>query len=110
MNLNKWMVFCKEFDFNGKFHSKDLIEVYQHGTGFTSTMDLPQFLAAVVLLQQKYVDKFHTGQNFVEDVLKINSEAALQIKMQNLKVQYGGPSKNFIDAIKYTEAEKRAEI
>jgi len=25
MNLNKWMVFCKEFSFNEKFNKKDLI-------------------------------------------------------------------------------------
>ena len=58
-------------------------------------MDLTQFLTAVAILQQKYIEKFHQGENFVEDVLKINSEAAFKVKMANLKVQYGGPSRNF---------------
>ena len=95
MNLNKWMVFCKEFEFTDKFHSKHLLEIYNNATKFGSTMQLEQFLTAVGLLQQKYMEKYHTGENFVEDVMKINNEAAFRVKMENLKVHYGGPTKNF---------------
>jgi hypothetical protein len=44
-------------------------------------MDLNQFLHAVALLQQKYIERYHTGENFVEDVLKLNSEASFRFKM-----------------------------
>lgn len=103
MNLNKWMVFCKEFDFNEKFHIKHLIEVYQQATHYASMMDINQFLTAVALLQQKYIDKYHTGEKFVEEVLKINSEAAFRVKMENLKVRYGGPTRNSFEMATYPE-------
>jgi hypothetical protein len=49
------MVFCKEFDFNEKFHHKDLIEIYHNAAHFATKMDLQQFLLAVAMLQQKYI-------------------------------------------------------
>jgi hypothetical protein len=36
-------------------------------------------------------------------VLKINTEAAFRIKMDNLKVRYSGPRKNFFEQGKYFE-------
>jgi hypothetical protein len=61
MTLNKWMIFCKEFGFNEKFHKKDLISTFQSATKFASMMLIDDFLTAVALLQEKYVNKFHTG-------------------------------------------------
>lgn len=79
--MNKWMIFCKQFDFTEKFPIKDLIALFQTATTFGSSMDLNQFLHAVALLQQKYIERYHTGENFVEDVLKLNSEASFRFKM-----------------------------
>jgi hypothetical protein len=74
MTLNKWMVFCKEFDFTNKFHKKDLINIFQTATKFSSTMLLEEFLSAIAVLQDKYVTKFHKGDdNFVADILQIDS-------------------------------------
>jgi hypothetical protein len=67
-------------------------------------MSLDEFLMGVSLLQQKYMNKFHSGEhNFVSDVLKINSEAAFRVKMDNLKVRYSGPRKNFFEQGTYFE-------
>jgi hypothetical protein len=60
------------------------------------------FLTAVAFLQEKYINKYRTGENFVNDVLQINSEAAFKIKMSNLKVSYAGPKKNFMEYGTYT--------
>ena len=57
-------------------------------------MDLQQFLTAVALLQEKYMQKYHKGEDFIEDVLHLGSEAAYRTKMDNLKVRYGGKAKN----------------
>ena len=103
MNINKWMVFCKEFDFNNQFHQKDLISVYQTATKFKSTMTLPEFLTAVTILREKYLNKFHQGDNFVSDVLKINSDAAFRFKMANRKIKYSQPTKNFFEQVTYPE-------
>ena len=40
MNLNKWMIFCKEFSFVDKFHKSELVSVYQAATKFSSVMYL----------------------------------------------------------------------
>ena len=74
MSLNKWMVFCKEFDFLEKFHKKELVSIYQIATKFASLMQVEDFLTAVALLQEKYVMKYNHGEaDFVGEVLKINN-------------------------------------
>jgi len=64
-------------------------------------MTLDQFLTAVALLQEQYVKKYHRGDNFVGDVLNINSEAALRYKMANLKVRCNQPTVNFFEKANY---------
>lgn len=111
MTLNKWMVFCKEFDFLEKFHKKELVSIYQIATKFASLMQVEDFLTAVALLQEKYVMKYNHGEaDFVGEVLKINNEAAFKVKMDNLKVRYSGPRKNFFENATYTEKEREEEI
>jgi|688.fasta_scaffold325188_2 hypothetical protein len=61
MNLNKWMVFCKEFDFTEKLPKKDLVSIFQTATKFSSNMFIEDFLTAVALLQDKYVTRYHKG-------------------------------------------------
>jgi hypothetical protein len=39
----------------------------------------------------------------VAEVLQIDSEAAYKIKMDNLKVNYSGPRKNFFEIGTYSE-------
>ena len=74
MTLNKWMVFCKEFDFIDKIPKKDLVSIFQTATKFTSNMFIDDFFTAVALLQDKYVNRFHKGEhNFVAEVLQIDS-------------------------------------
>lgn len=104
MTLNKWMVFCKEFDFIDKIPKKDLVSIFQTASKFTSNMFIDDFLTAVALLQEKYVSRFHKGEhNFVAEVLQIDSEAAFKVKMDNLKVNYSGPRKNFFEYGTYSE-------
>ena len=74
MNMNKWMVFCKEFDLNVVLSHKDLISTYQSAAQFKSTMNLDEFLTAVAVIRERYVSKFNAGENFVRDVLNIEGE------------------------------------
>lgn len=74
MSLNKWMIFCKEFGFNDKFHKKDLISIFQTAGKFASSILVEDFLTAVALLQEKYINKFHKGDdNFVAEILQIGN-------------------------------------
>jgi hypothetical protein len=66
-------------------------------------MNQDDFLTAVGIIQQKYINKYRTGENFVADVMQINSEAAFRIKMANLKVSYAGPKINFYQYGSYPE-------
>jgi len=59
-------------------------------------MSQDDFLTAVALLQEKFTKKYRTGENFVSDIMQINSEAAFRIKMANLKISYAGPKRNFL--------------
>jgi hypothetical protein len=58
-------------------------------------MNQDDFLTAVAIIQQKYINKYRIGENFVSEVMQINSETAFRIKMANLKVNYAGPKVNF---------------
>ena len=69
-------------------------------------MTLEQFLVAVSLLKEKYLQKFHEGDDFVNDVLRINNEAAFHIKMANLKVTYNGPKRNSFEFATYFESDR----
>lgn len=98
MSLNKWMIFCKEFGFNDKFHKKDLIGIFQSAGKFSSSILVDDFLTAVALLQEKYINKFHKGDdNFVGEILQIGNEASFRVKMDNLKISYAGPRRNFFE-------------
>ena len=57
-------------------------------------MSLDQFLIAVSLLKEKYVQKFHEGDDFINDVLQLGNEASYKSKISNFKVTYNGPKRN----------------
>ena len=44
-------------------------------------MSVEEFLTAVALIREKYISKFNAGDNFVKDVMNIEGEGALRIKL-----------------------------
>lgn len=49
-----------------------------------------------------YINKFHKGdENFVAEILQIGNEASFRVKMDNLKISYAGPRRNFFEYGKY---------
>ena len=57
MNLNKWMVFCKEFSFTEKFSKKEIIDVFHAAGKFSINLLVEDFLNAVAILQEKHIVK-----------------------------------------------------
>jgi hypothetical protein len=53
MTLNKWMVFCKEFDFLSKLKKKVLVDIFQQTTLNKPQMSQQQFLDALIIVQSK---------------------------------------------------------
>ena len=53
MTLNKWMVFCKEFDFLSKLKKKQLVDIFQYSTSNKPKMNQQQFLDALIIVQNK---------------------------------------------------------
>lgn len=43
-------------------------------------------------------------------MLKIGTEAAFRVKMENLKIKYGGPTKNFFEQATYPEPLRFDEV
>ena len=85
------------------FHQKELISAYQTAAHFKSSMNLEEFLTAVALMREKYLSKYNTGDNFVKDVLNIDGEGALRVKLENRKIKYSNYTKNFFAAAAYPE-------
>lgn len=109
MNLNKWMVFCKEFSFTEKFSKKEIIDVFHAAGKFSINLLVEDFLNAVAILQEKHIVKYRTGENFVDEVMQINSEASFRVRMANCKVNYGGPTRNSFEYATYTENARLEE-
>ena len=75
MTLNKWMVFCKEFDFLSKLKKKQLVDIFQQTTSNKPQMNQQQFLDALIILQNKLkVDE----EDFIRKSMCLDSEFAFR--------------------------------
>lgn len=75
MSLNKWMVFCKEFDFLSKLKKKQLVDIFQQTTSNKPQMNQQQFLDALIILQNKLkVDE----EDFIRKSMCLDSEFAFR--------------------------------
>ena len=68
------------------------MNTFKWATNDTSEMNYTDFLNAVDKLQEQL--KMET-KTLVNDVLKVQNEATYRNRINNMKIQYFGPSKNF---------------
>ena len=75
MTLNKWMVFCKEFDFLSKLKKKQLVDIFQQTTSNKPQMNQQQFLDALIILQNRLrIDE----EDFIRKSMCLDSEFAFR--------------------------------
>ena len=75
MSLNKWMVFCKEFDFLSKLKKKQLVDIFQQTTSNKPQMNQQQFLDALIILQNRLrIDE----EDFIRKSMCLDSEFAFR--------------------------------
>jgi hypothetical protein len=75
MTINKWMVFCKEFDFLSKLKKNRLVDIFFQCTLNKPQMSQKQFLDALIIVQNKLkVDE----QDFIRKNMCLDSEFAFR--------------------------------